>query len=162
MARCYIALGSNLDAPLTQVQQAITSLKQLPYSTLKAVSPWYQSKAVGPGKQADYINGVACLDSELNPLDLLQALQQIEKNQYRVRLEHWGPRTLDLDLLLYDNQTINEPLLSIPHPRMKERNFVLYPLFDIAPEIQIPNGPTLRRLLHCCSSEGLRRLDEIT
>lgn len=160
MVRCYIAIGSNLDSPLEQVQQGVTALKQLPHSQLRCVSPWYQNKAVGPGEQPDYINGVVSLDTELSPTALLHALQHIENNQHRVRAERWGPRTLDLDILLYGEQTVDNPQLSIPHPRMKERNFVIVPLFDIAPQLQLPDGTLLSTLISCLATEGMYRVND--
>jgi 2-amino-4-hydroxy-6-hydroxymethyldihydropteridine diphosphokinase len=159
MVRCYIALGSNLDNPLDQVSKAVCALAQLPTTQLTQTSPWYQTKAVGPGEQPDYINGVACLDTELSAIDLLHGLQQIEIDQQRVRSERWGPRTLDLDILLYGNQTIDESALIVPHPRMKERRFVLAPLSDIAPQLHLPDGSSLRTLLHYLPADDVCRLD---
>ena len=159
MVRCYIALGSNLKNPLLQVQTAVNALAQLPDSILQSVSPWYQSKAIGP-IQPDYINGAACIDTTLTAIDLLHQLQRIENDQQRVRHQRWGPRTLDLDLLLYGDQIINCNELTVPHPRMTERNFVLYPLLDIAPQLQLPNGSLLHTALNCCPSDGICRLDQ--
>jgi 2-amino-4-hydroxy-6-hydroxymethyldihydropteridine diphosphokinase len=162
MIHCYIALGSNLDKPLLQVQSAMQSLAKLPSSSLTAISPWYRSAAIGPGQQADYVNGVAELLTTLEPLPLLAALQSIEQQHHRQRLQHWGPRTLDLDLLLYGNERIELPTLSVPHPRMLERNFVLYPLFDIAPELRLPTGTTLKNQLKQCPMSDLRLVDSST
>ncbi len=140
MIRTYIALGSNLNDPLGQVEKALQHLRQLPHCELGAISPWYRSKAVGPGAQPDYINGAAEIGTSLDAEQFLKALQQIEALQGRTRQTHslqtrWGPRTLDLDLLLYGEALINTPFLQVPHPRMKERNFVLYPLYDINPTL---------------------------
>jgi 2-amino-4-hydroxy-6-hydroxymethyldihydropteridine diphosphokinase len=159
MAICVIALGSNLQRPLKQLDTAVATLNTLPEVELQALSPWYQSKAIGPGQQPDYINGVARLYSSLEPLDLLSLLQNIEDQQQRKRLQRWGPRTLDLDLLLYNNQVITEARLTVPHPRMLERNFVLYPLFDVAPELQLPDGSLLKHRIQQCPSDGLQLVD---
>ena len=159
---CFIALGSNLSQPLEQVNRAITELATLPGSALQAVSPWYQSAAIGPGHQPDYINGVAKLISTLAPIELLSQLQYIEQIHKRRRIIHWGPRTLDLDILLYNDDIINEPTLRVPHPRMFERNFVIYPLFDIAPELRLPDGRQLRYYRELCSSDGLQLLSSST
>ena len=155
MISCFVALGSNLDQPLAQVQRAIVELQQLPHSQLLTHSPWYQSKAVGPGAQPDYINGVAQLQTTLPPHDLLHALQAIEEAHLRKRELRWGARTLDLDLLLYADQCINSDELIVPHPRISERNFVLYPLFDIAPQLQFPSGERLKDMVNHCANTGL-------
>lgn len=162
MIRCFISLGSNLQQPQQQVQQACTALAKLTHSKLEKVSPWYRSKAIGPGQQNDYINGVAQLSTQLPALELLHALHAIEARQKRVRQERWGPRTLDLDLLLYGQQLINSAELSVPHPRMTERNFVLYPLADLAPELIFPDGTSLASLLDYCPKDGLSLADTIT
>lgn len=153
--RCFIALGSNLDQPLTQVQQAIAKLAAHCDIDLATVSPWYQSKAIGPGDQGDYINGVAEINTALAPLELLAALQAIENLHHRQRLQRWGPRTLDLDLLLYGNQVINDPQLVVPHPYMLERSFVLYPLFDLAPDLTLPDNSTLAEHYRRCHGDDL-------
>ena len=154
MQRCFVALGSNLEQPLLQVERAVEALKVLPESELKAVSPWYHSVAVGP-EQPDYINGVAELDTSQSPLNLLRLLQAIENAQQRKRLQRWGPRTLDLDLLLYADRQINEPDLVVPHPRMLERNFVLRPLYDLAPALVLAGGVSLKQQLARVGMQGL-------
>lgn len=160
MIRCFIALGSNLQQPLQQVQRAALSLAQLPQSRLLATSRWYQSAAVGPGEQPDYINGVSELLTDLPALALLSQLQTIEQQQHRQRLQHWGPRTLDLDLLLYGDSIIAEPTLTVPHPRMLQRNFVLYPLAELAPTLQLPTGVLLKDQLKQCPMDGLQLVDD--
>lgn len=155
MIRTFIALGSNLQEPNEQVDRAVSAIAKLPKSSIYAQSPWYQSSAVGPGDQPDYINGVIALGTELNAAELLIALQGIEKEQHRIRTTRWGPRTLDLDILLYGNNLINEPKLTIPHPRMRERNFVLFPLYDIAPDLVLPGGDTLHKLIAASTKKGL-------
>ncbi|HNG58288.1 MAG TPA: 2-amino-4-hydroxy-6-hydroxymethyldihydropteridine diphosphokinase, partial [Cellvibrionaceae bacterium] len=118
--RVYIGLGSNLQAPIAQLTQACKALKQLAPADDFLCSPFYQSKAVGPA-QPDYINACATFSTELAPLDLLDALQAIEAQQGRTRSLHWGPRTLDLDLLLYGSLCLDNPRLQLPHPYLKER-----------------------------------------
>jgi 2-amino-4-hydroxy-6-hydroxymethyldihydropteridine diphosphokinase len=155
-AVAYIGIGSNLAEPLQQVQRAVTALQQLPATRVLAVSPWYGSHPVGgSAEQPDYVNGAACLHTSLTPHALLDALQAIEQQQQRVRHERWGARTLDLDLLLYNNLCIADEKLTLPHPRMHERAFVLVPLMDIAPQLALPNGCSVASLLPALSTEGL-------
>lgn len=155
--RAYIGLGSNLEGPRDQVTRALQELAQLTNTCLLAHSPLYRSRAIGP-EQPDYINAVALLETRLSPLELLDALQAIEQAHRRVRREHWGPRTLDLDVLLYGNECIQHPRLSVPHPYLTQRGFVLYPLADITPDLLLPDGQSLQALLCQCPFEGLERL----
>jgi 2-amino-4-hydroxy-6-hydroxymethyldihydropteridine diphosphokinase len=157
MALAYIGLGSNLEDPLAQVTGAFVELAELPLTSLLARSSLYSSHAVGP-EQPDYINAVALLDTQLAPLALLDALQAIEQAHQRVRIQHWGPRTLDLDLLLYSDQVIDEERLTVPHPYLTQRSFVLYPLADITPNLHLPDGTPLADLLSRCPADGLLRL----
>ena len=129
----YIGLGSNLESPIEQVREALTELARLPLSRLVAASSLYASRPVGPQDQPDFINAVAALETRLSPLALLDQLQALEQQHRRRRQRHWGPRTLDLDLLLYANDHINSPRLRVPHPQMTARAFVLLPLAEIAP-----------------------------
>lgn len=152
--RAYICLGSNLDDPLKQVTSALSELAAIADTELVAHSPWYRSRAIGPA-QPDYINGVAALTTALPAHALLDALQAIEQAHHRVHRERWGPRTLDLDLLLYDSEAIASERLTVPHPELEKRNFVLYSLADIAPELVLPNGTPLESLLTRCSRDGL-------
>lgn len=144
----YVGLGSNLGDPLQQVQQAIHSLRTAPAITDLFISPFYQSKAIGPGEQPDYINAVVRFRTGLQPSPLLKMLQAIETAQQRVRVERWGPRTIDLDILLYGEQVLNSPSLTVPHPRMMERSFVLVPLSDLSPDLTFPSGTSLSETLH--------------
>jgi 2-amino-4-hydroxy-6-hydroxymethyldihydropteridine diphosphokinase len=155
----YIGLGSNLENPRAQVEQAFAELSALPACELLARSPLYRSSAVGPGIQPDYVNAVALLKTALSPLVLLDALQSIEQNHNRVRIEHWGPRTLDLDILLLDMLCIDNERLKVPHPYLTQRNFVLYPLADIAPTLHLPDGRSLQELIARCPRDGLARLE---
>jgi len=157
----YIGLGSNLQQPSEQVNQALQQLAKIPRTRLLTASPLYRSVPLGPADQPDYINAVAALATRLSPLALLDALQAIERQQGRVREgERWGPRTLDLDLLLYGDQQIHNDRLTVPHPGLGERNFVLYPLYDVAGEdLLIPGLDTLGHLLHACPKQGLELLE---
>ena len=151
----YIALGSNLGDPLGQVSSALEELAAIPNSRLANQSRWYRSKAVGPGHQPDYINGVALLATTLPVEALFQHIQHIEGAHGRERRVRWAARTLDLDILLYGDEQIHTGQLDIPHPRLTERNFVLYPLADIDPNLVLPDGTGLRSLLATCSRKGL-------
>lgn len=156
----YIGLGSNLSDPVRQVRGALTALGRLPDSCLVAVSRLYRNPPMGPAEQPDYVNAVARLDTRLSPRALLQALLAIEEAQGRVRgTERWGPRTLDLDLLVYGALELREPGLVVPHPGVPERSFVLYPLHEIAPELHIPGMGPVAGLRACCPDDGLIPLD---
>lgn len=144
---CYIGLGSNLDNPVEQLKQAINELSTLGNCTLLVQSSLYQSSPMGPQDQPDFINAVVKLETTLSADELLIQLQAIEQQHERVRTQYWGPRTLDLDLLLYGNETINTGNLQVPHPGIPERGFVLYPLYEIAPDLEIPMGESGRQSL---------------
>ncbi|MCK0715084.1 2-amino-4-hydroxy-6-hydroxymethyldihydropteridine diphosphokinase [Chromohalobacter sarecensis] len=154
----YIGLGSNLDGPREHVSRALKELDALPLTHLAGHSSLYASAPVGPQDQPDFINAVACVFTRLSPLALLDQLQALEQRHRRVRQRHWGPRTLDLDLLLYANLEWRTPRLTLPHPAMHERAFVLVPLAELAPEVTLAgkntttlakhyNGAELHRLL---------------
>lgn len=158
MSTAFIALGSNLKNPETQLRTAAETIAALPNCNLDAVSSVYGSAAVGPGEQPPYLNAVMKLSTSLAPLELLDALQSIENQQGRLRTERWAARTLDLDILLYDQQVVDHPRLQIPHPRMAQRNFVLYPLVDISGEqLKLPSGHVLGTLLENCPRGDLLR-----
>lgn len=159
MIRCYIGLGSNLEEPALQLQRATAALQTLPQSRLRAISPHYRSRAIGPGTQPDYRNAVAALDTDLEPMALLDQLQAIERAQGRVRTERWAARTLDLDLLLYGDRVIADSRLQVPHLRLRERAFVLRPLADLAPDLILPDGLALADLLASCNDSDLIRSD---
>lgn len=157
--RVYIGLGSNLSEPLRQLQSAIEAIREIPTTQVAAVSPFYISDPLGPADQPRYVNAVAALDTDLAPLALLDALQAIELEQGRVRKdERWGPRTLDLDILLFGERQLDEPRLTVPHYHMHARAFVLYPLADLAPQLRLPDGRSLSELLADCPFLGLERL----
>ncbi|MEJ6123738.1 2-amino-4-hydroxy-6-hydroxymethyldihydropteridine diphosphokinase [Vibrio sp. 2-Bac 85] len=152
----YIGIGSNQAQPIEQAKQAITALSNIKDTKLLMCSSLYRSAPMGPQDQPDYINAVAKLETTLSALELLDALQVIEQEQGRERKAlRWGPRTLDLDILLYADQEIENERLTVPHYGMKEREFVLYPLFEIAPTLQMPNGTSLIEILKHCDKNGL-------
>lgn len=148
-ARAYIGLGSNLDQPDQQIASAARALQNLPHSIWVALSPLYRSLPWGDPDQADFINAVAAIDTDLSPQQLLQHLLEIELEQGRDRSSgrRNGPRTLDLDLLLHGCAAINQSGLQLPHPRLQERAFVLMPLADLAPDLDVPGFGPLRSLL---------------
>jgi len=159
--RAYIGLGSNLADPVDQVKTAISNLQSLPDSQLLTWSSLYASPPMGPQDQPDYINAVAAIETALSAHQLLDALQAIEQQQGRIRQRHWGERTLDLDVLLYEQNEINDDRLQIPHPGIALRAFVLYPLAEIAPDLNIPNVGDIKQLLQHCPRDGLRKLEKI-
>lgn len=158
--RAYISVGSNLGDPPSQMRRAFQALAALPASRCATRSPLYRTTPVGgPSDQPDYLNAVVALDTTLEPDALLTALQEIENAQGRMRTARWGPRTLDLDLLLYGALIRDDPWLTLPHPRLHERAFVLYPLYDIAPALLLPGLGRLRDWLASCPPSGVTRLD---
>ena len=159
MSIVYIALGSNLNMPIQQLKLAIQTMADLPDTEIKKVSSLYQSQPLGPQDQPDYVNAVACLETGLSPLALLDALQNIENEQGRIRLRRWGERTLDLDILLYDNQIIHNEHLTVPHYDMQNREFVIVPLYEISPELILPDGVSLQQLVKRFSTHQMTILD---
>lgn len=139
----YIALGSNLDNPLEQLKQAVISLNK--FAKHVQISSFYGSKPLGPQDQPDYVNAVAKIETDLSPIELLDWLQSIENEQGRVRLRRWGERTLDLDILLYDDRVINSERLTVPHYDMHNREFVIVPLYELTPDLILPNGVPLAK-----------------
>jgi len=157
----YIGIGSNLEQPVHQVLQARDALARLPNTRLLGLSPLYRNPALGPGQQPDYVNAVAAMETRLSAHALLHALQGIEANQGRVRGSiQWAPRTLDLDLLLYGDREIGDECLTVPHPRLAQRAFVLRPLLDIAPNLVVPGLGPVRMLLSNLSEASLQRIGE--
>jgi len=155
----FIALGSNLETPVFQIQRAFNELRQLPGTQLIKHSSLYQSAPVGRLDQPDFINAVAQIQTGLAPLELLSALLAIEHKQGRVRESLNAPRTLDLDILLYDTLQCNDAGLIIPHPRMTHRAFVLQPLMEIAPDCQIPGYGPIAPLLIACKDQKLLKIN---
>ncbi|MFC0336750.1 2-amino-4-hydroxy-6-hydroxymethyldihydropteridinediphosphokinase [Kushneria avicenniae] len=154
----WIGLGSNLGHPRQQILTALEDLAALPLTTIKARSCLYSSRPVGPQDQPDFINAVAVLSTRLSPLALLDQLQALEQRHRRVRERHWGPRTLDLDLLLYDDQMLDLPRLVVPHPWLGERAFVVHPMLEITPDFCLPDGQRLDQLPAAQPSNDLKRL----
>ena len=147
MALCFIGLGANSNDPIQQVKTALQELAKLPNITLLSQSQIYISKPMGPADQPDYVNAVALIESKLSAHDIFDLTCHIEQSHGRIRTgEHWGPRTLDLDILLYDNQVISDDKLTIPHYGLKQREFVIYPLLDIDPKLILPCGTELASL----------------
>ncbi len=162
MALACIGLGSNLGNPQAQVGQAFDALAALPSSRLLARSPLYRSRPVGPPGQADYINAAAALETGLTPAQLLAALKRIEHDRGRQPGgERWGPRELDLDILLYGQRRIQEKDLVIPHPELARRNFVVVPLHDILPALEVPGVGSLAGLRRQLGMSGLERLETV-
>ena len=162
MSIAYIGIGSNLDDPRSQVEQAIRELDTLSQTHCLQHSSLYQSKALtldtSPQDQPDYINAVAKLETVLEPHALLAELHQLEARHGRVRDERWGSRTLDLDILLYDDRLIDSPELTVPHPGLYDRNFVLYPLAEISADLEIPGAGAIGGLLAQCDRGSLKKL----
>lgn len=154
----YIGIGSNLYNPVRQINNVLALLDNIRLTTVISQSPFYISTAVGgPSNQPDYINAVIMIKTALNPKQLLLELQTLELVQHRKRYVHWGPRTIDLDILLYDKQVINTTSLTIPHPRLYERAFVLIPLGNIAPPDLIISGyGSLKKLLEQCEKQQIK------
>ncbi len=159
--RAYIALGSNLGEPARQLQYAIDALAILPLSKLSQRSSLYRSPALtlpGSEPQPDYLNAVAAIDTAQDPQTLLAALLRIEQQQGRRREQRWGARTLDLDLLLYGNLVMQTATLTVPHYALCERPFVVIPLLEIAPDLQLPDGRLLREVAGTLPDTTLQRL----
>lgn len=133
MNRCYLSLGSNQKSPERQIRQAITALQRMPQTSLIKVSNLHWTKAWGLHAQQDFCNALVAINTRLSPLALLEHCQKIELKQGRVRKRRWGPRTLDIDIILYAQRIINTPRLKIPHPHCLKRDFVLIPLLEIHP-----------------------------
>lgn len=155
----FVGLGSNLDRPQRQVLDALAELDDMPQSHLLRHSSLYRSAPLGPAGQPDYINAVAAVETRLAPSELLDALQAVEQRHGRVRGVHWGPRTLDLDILAYGSARIRTDRLVVPHPQLQHRAFVLIPLHEIAPDLRIPGLGTLHDLLEGVSMEDLHVID---
>lgn len=160
MIRCFVGLGSNQSDPVSQLRDALSAIGRLPGTRISGCSSLYRSAPMGPQDQPAYLNAVVMLETTLAPLALLDGLQAIEQGQGRVRNgERWGPRTLDLDILLFGDQAIDDERLRVPHYHMHKRAFVLYPLAELAAELLLPDGTSLQDLLSDCPYEDIERLD---
>jgi 2-amino-4-hydroxy-6-hydroxymethyldihydropteridine diphosphokinase len=157
----YIGLGSNLEDPKAQIRRACAGLQALAVTRLMHVSPLYRSKPLGPVAQPEFINGVAAVLTRLDARALLDELQRLEKAMGRpAEHERWGPRIIDLDLLIFGRDRRDEPGLILPHGGIVERNFVLYPLCDLAPDLEVPGLGRVAELKGRLASDGLERLGE--
>lgn len=157
----FIGLGSNLENPTGQLARAVAALAALPHSELVAQSPFYASRPVGPQDQPDFVNGAVWLRTTLAPHDLLDHLQAIEQDHGRERIQHWGPRTLDLDLLVFGHQTLDDARLTVPHKELANRDFALQPLLDLHPELTLPDGRAIADLRNLCPDNQLRKLPPV-
>ncbi len=157
--RVYIGLGSNLEDPKAQILTAIEDIRAIAQTGLVETSSLYRSPPMGPQDQPDYINAVIGVETELSPHALLDALQQIEQKHGRIRKRHWGERTLDLDILLFADKVINDTRLTVPHPGIADRAFVVYPLAEIAPDLQIPGLGSLAEIQARCPLDGLQQVE---
>lgn len=158
MTIAYIGIGSNLEDPRAQVLRAFDELSHLPDTRVTARSSLYRTAPIGYAAQPDFINAVAALDTQLPAEALLHELQAVEARHHRARSFPNAPRTLDLDLLLYGDARIDQPGLSVPHPRMHERAFVLQPLIEIAPQVQIPQRGAASRCLAASADQKIERV----
>ena len=154
----YIGLGSNLKRPKQQIEKALKSLSEANEITLLSVSSFYQSKPLLDMSGPNYLNVVCKIETELSVLDLLNFCQEIEDNQHRVREVKWGSRTIDLDILLYGDQVLATKRLTIPHPEMTNRAFVLLPLFEIEPGLKLPLLGPLKSLLERIKPSDVEKL----
>jgi 2-amino-4-hydroxy-6-hydroxymethyldihydropteridine diphosphokinase len=156
MTLAYIALGSNQASPLEQVARALNAIAAIPQSRVVATSSFYRTPPLGPQDQPDYLNAAVALETELSPEALLDHTQRIELEQGRVRkAERWGPRTLDLDIMLFGELTLSTPRLTVPHYDMKNRAFMLVPLVEIAPDCAFPEGLRVADVLATLSRAGI-------
>ncbi|WP_426347100.1 2-amino-4-hydroxy-6-hydroxymethyldihydropteridine diphosphokinase [Cronobacter universalis] len=157
MTLAFVALGSNLAEPLTQVNNALAALARIPHSRIVATSSFYRTPPLGPQDQPDYLNAAVALETTLSAEALLDNTQRIELEQGRVRkAERWGPRTLDLDIMLFGDATINTGRLTVPHYDMKNRAFMLLPLSEIAPALRFPDGERLADVLERLDCSAIR------
>ncbi|WP_296934576.1 2-amino-4-hydroxy-6-hydroxymethyldihydropteridine diphosphokinase [uncultured Marinobacter sp.] len=158
MTDAFIGLGSNLKEPATQLARAVSALATLPDTVLVAQSPFYASRPVGPQDQPDFVNGAVWLRTSLTPHQLLDQLQRIEHKHGRERLRHWGPRTLDLDILIFGDQVLEDERLTVPHRELRNRDFALQPLLDLKADLALPDGTAVAELRSRCPDNGLRKL----
>ncbi|WP_417568444.1 2-amino-4-hydroxy-6-hydroxymethyldihydropteridine diphosphokinase [Marinobacter sp.] len=158
MRDAFIGLGSNLKEPAAQLARAVSELAVLPGTTLVAQSAFYASRPVGPQDQPDFVNGAVWLKTSLEPHQLLDQLQLIEQAHGRERLRRWGPRTLDLDLLLLGDQILDDERLTVPHRELPNRDFALQPLLDLKPDLALPDGTPVAALRRQCPDNRLRKL----
>lgn len=162
MKTAYVGLGSNLENPVWQIKTAIQHLQSSPDVHVIKQSSLYSSQPMGPQNQPDFVNAVVEIQTTLSIQFLLRFLQEIECQQKRQRTsERWGPRTIDCDILLFENDVIDTEQLKIPHPGLSEREFVVYPLAEIAPDLVLPNGTSIEMLKAQCPRRGLQIITSV-
>lgn len=162
MSRAYIGLGSNMGDRLANLRAGVAGLVMAEDVVLIGKSGVYDSEPVGLTDQPDFLNAVVAVETVLDPYQLLSLLHKIELERGRQRITRWGPRTLDLDILLFDDVEQDDPKLLIPHPRLKERRFVLEPLLEVAPDVRLPDGtPVLMLLDELAESQSVWRSGEM-
>lgn len=154
----YIGVGSNLGDSRARVLAAFDALDALPRTRLLTRSRLYRTRPFGPVEQGDFINAVAGIETHLSARELLAGIRGIEAEAGRVRDVRWGPRTLDLDLLVYGSERIESPELTVPHPGIAERGFVLAPLADVAPTLEVPGAGRVDALLHALPADGIAEI----
>ena len=159
MSQAWIALGSNLGDSGALLDEALEQIAQLPDSRLLASSKRYRTAPIGGPEQPDYLNAACLIDTQLDPIELLHALQRIEQSAGRVRHERWGPRTLDLDIIAIDDLQSDDPKLTLPHPRAHQRAFVLHPLADLNPQLLIA-GRSVQSWLDTVADQAIERLPD--
>jgi 2-amino-4-hydroxy-6-hydroxymethyldihydropteridine diphosphokinase len=155
----YVAIGSNLNQPRERVLEACERLRTLPSTRLEARSRLYRTRPMGPQDQPDFVNAAAGLLTQIGARELLEALLAIERQMGRIRQERWGPRLIDLDLVWMVGEAISEPGFTLPHPAVSTRNFVLYPLADIAPSLDIPGHGRVMELKLRSGADGISVLE---
>jgi len=156
----YVGIGSNLDEPVRQVRRALSALSELPQTRLVAQSSLYGSRPLGPVAQPDFVNAVAALLTRLAAPELFRALRSLEVALGREPRVRWGPRRIDLDLLVFAGERSESPELTLPHPGIVQRNFVLYPLLEVAPGLNVPGCGRVAELAARVDPAGIWRLDE--
>ncbi|MCL6520183.1 MAG: 2-amino-4-hydroxy-6-hydroxymethyldihydropteridine diphosphokinase [Armatimonadetes bacterium] len=161
MATVFLGLGSNLGDREANIRMALNKLESQPEVKVRAVSSFYLTAPVGFRDQPDFVNAVAAIETDLSPKELLDVVLKIEREMGRVRNFKWGPRIIDIDILLYNNVRVNTDELVIPHPRMTERAFVMAPLAEIAPDLALPDGRTPNDVLKELKNQSVRKLSEV-
>lgn len=161
MATAFIGLGSNLGDRISNIQKAIEQLNRREGIAVTKISSIYETAPIGLTEQPDFLNAVAEVETSLKALDLLHVALDVENDMGRIRNLRWGPRVIDIDLLIYDDLQTAEPELTLPHPRMRERAFVLIPLSEIAPDLRFPDGEVLADALKRLDDQHVRRRTEI-
>lgn len=153
----YIGLGSNIEQPYLQVKNAIIALDKLPVITVIRDSGYFKSKPMGPEDQPDYVNAVVEIETSMDATELLKQCQLIEQQQGRIKLRHWGERTIDLDILLYADKQIKTDVLTVPHPGICQRDFVFMPLLKLNPDIKVPGTGLLNDIVKIAEKPAVEK-----